>query len=98
MGYKLSQLEWEVYKHSFDVQLGEASICTITDVRLCSTSRTDIHAVAEVKPFNADVNGHRDVGLDQRLREVEGHFKSPLACLAGKELYNLLSPIFEGSN
>jgi hypothetical protein len=46
--------------------------------------------VAEVKPFNADVNGHRDVGLDQRLREVEGHFKSPLACLAGEELYNLL--------
>jgi hypothetical protein len=73
MGCKLAKLEWEVYKHRFDVQLGEASIRAITDGRLCSRSRTDIHAIVEVKPFvltqNADnpidANGHRDVGLDQ---------------------------------
>jgi hypothetical protein len=41
----------EVYKHRFDVQLGEASIRAITDGRLCSRSRTDIHAIVEVKPF-----------------------------------------------
>ena len=58
MGCKLAKLEWEVYKHRFDVQLGEASIRAITDGRLCSRSRTDIHAIVEVKPFvltqNAD--------------------------------------------
>jgi len=94
----LSQLEWEVYKHRFDVQLGEASICVITDGRLCSTSRTDIHATAEVKLFNADVNGHRDVGLDQRLREVEGHVKAPLRVWLGESCIIFCVSHFEGSN
>jgi hypothetical protein len=51
MGCNLAWLEWEVFKHNFNVQLGEASICAITDGRLCCRARTDIHAIVEVKPF-----------------------------------------------
>ncbi|KAK2755018.1 hypothetical protein FQN54_006546 [Arachnomyces sp. PD_36] len=43
-------LRWEIMHHTFVTELGAATITAITDGRLVSKERRDVHSIVEVKP------------------------------------------------